>query len=52
MIITSLKSVSLGLMTVHDHLTTTRAFELSRIEEDFQAYFFGRIPGAHDLDEA
>lgn len=52
MMITSLKSVSLGLMTMQNNLTTARAFELSRIEEDYQAYFFGRVPGAHDLDEA
>lgn len=52
MLVTSLKSVSLGLMTVENHITAPRAFELSRIEEDFQAYFFGRVPGAHDLDEA
>jgi chaperone required for assembly of F1-ATPase len=52
MMITSLKSVSLGLMTLANHVSTTRALELSRIEEDYQAYFFGRVEGAHDLDEA
>jgi hypothetical protein len=39
-------------MCLAGHISTTNAFKLSRIEEDYQAFFFGRIPGAHDLEEA
>jgi chaperone required for assembly of F1-ATPase len=52
MSVTSLKSVSLGLMTMAGHIPVKKALELSRIEEDYQASLFGRVPGAHDLEEA
>ena len=50
--ITSLKSVCLGLMVLDDSLTAEEGFRLSRVEEDFQIKWNGYVEGAHDIDEA
>ena len=52
MMITSLKSVCLGLMVLDGELSAERGFRLSRIEEDFQIKWNGYVEGAHDIDEA
>lgn len=39
-------------MSMAGHISVKKALEISRIEEDYQAAFFGRVPGAHDLDES
>jgi len=39
-------------MSMAGHIPIKKALDISRIEEDYQAAFFGRVPGAHDVDES
>jgi len=51
-IVTSLKSVSLGILALHGLVDLDKAILLSRIEERYQEELHGTVEGAHDLDEA
>lgn len=50
--ITTLKSVCLGLLIMQDEMTADLGYRMSRIEEDYQSQVNGWVEGAHDLDEA
>lgn len=45
------KSCIISFMLMNDLIDVPRAFELSRLEEDYQAFFFGKVDGFHDMDE-
>lgn len=45
------KSTVLAFMMMNDLITVERAFELSRLEEDYQTFFFQKVPGFHDMEE-
>lgn len=51
-LITTLKSVCLGIMILEDEITAEEGYRMSRIEEDYQSELNGWVEGAHDLDEA
>ena len=46
------KSVSLSLLALGDQISLEQAIEYSRIEEKIQEEYYGRVEGAHDLDDA
>lgn len=50
--ITTLKSVCLGLLIMQDEISAEQGYRMSRIEEDYQSQVNGWVEGAHDLDEA
>jgi ATP synthase F1 complex assembly factor 2 len=45
------KSTSLALMMLHSVIPAKKAFELSRLEEEFQYTQYGKIEEHHDFDE-
>ncbi|GJQ70570.1 hypothetical protein Trydic_g22969 [Trypoxylus dichotomus] len=47
----TLKSVILTLACVEKHITCERAVLLSRLEEEFQSGYWGRVEWAHDLNQ-
>ncbi|KAI4465408.1 atp synthase mitochondrial f1 complex assembly factor 2/atp12 protein mitochondrial precursor [Holotrichia oblita] len=47
----TLKSVILTLACVEKYLTPERAVILSRLEEEFQLGYWGRVEWAHDLNQ-
>lgn len=38
-----MKSTSLGISLLNDHISVEKAFECSRIEEDYQSKLFGKV---------
>ena len=47
----NLKSTSLAIASFNEHITPEEALDYSRMEENFQAEQYGKVEGAHDLDE-
>jgi ATP synthase F1 complex assembly factor 2 len=45
------KSTVLAFMMCNGVITVDRAFELSRLEEDYQSLYYGKIDGFHDMEE-
>ena len=48
----AVRSICLGMLAVTGELSLESALYLSRLEEEWQAQFFGKVDGAHDIDEA
>lgn len=48
----AVRSVCLGILAVTGEIPLEQALYLSRLEEEWQAQFFGKVEGAHDIDEA
>jgi len=48
----SFKSTSLALLMLHSIIPAKMAFELSRLEEQFQYHQYGKIEEHHSFDES
>lgn len=49
--VTSAKSTALGLCLIDGFLPVKTVLKLSRLEEEYQIRLFGKVEGAHDLEE-
>lgn len=47
----TLKSVLLALAAIDQRISVVKAAALSRLEEEYQAKFWGRVEWAHDLSQ-
>lgn len=50
--ISAVRSVCLGILAVTGELDLEEALYNSRLEEEYQASHYGKVEGAHDIDEA
>jgi ATP synthase F1 complex assembly factor 2 len=49
----SAKSTAIALsFLLRDHISIEEAVAIARVDENYQSKHFGRVEGAHDLDEA
>ena len=46
------KSSAISLCLLHDHLSLSEAVSSARVDEDAQIAKYGKVDGAHDIEEA